>query len=111
MPILDTTGPEHTYVQPGEQAILACQTSAKPKFCSFFHFASKQSYTLSEEITGYEDRNIEFEDLKDPEKKTCGMRITKVKEKHNGEWRCDITTIVDGHTKKGLGTANITVIR
>jgi hypothetical protein len=63
---IDPTGPEHTYVLPGEEAILTCKTSVKFKFCSFFHVASSQSYPLDAEITGYEEGTILFEDLKDP---------------------------------------------
>jgi hypothetical protein len=108
---IDTTGPENTYVLPGEEAILTCKTKYKFASCLFFHIASTNGYSLSPEITGYEDRTILFEDGQDPEKKTCGIRITKVKEEQNGVWRCDITANVDGEPKKGQGFANITVIR
>lgn len=108
---IPTNGPTHTDVLLGGEAVLTCKTAYTHRYCSFVHQGSSQSYSLDADIPGYLDGTVLYEGDNDPDKRTCGMRITKVTENMNGEWRCEITAIIDGKIRQGRGYANITVIR
>jgi len=57
----------------------------------------------------YEDGRIVYHGT--DEKKECGLKVTNVKEKDNGEWKCLITALLDGSAKKGEKAAIITVAK
>lgn len=104
---IPTNGPENIEVMEGGEAVLTCKTAYPYRYCSFTHTASQQSYSLDADIPGYKDGTITYTG----DTKTCGMKISNTTENQNGEWRCDITAIIEGKTRQGRGFANITVIR
>ena len=76
-------GLESVEVREGEEAILSCTTPSEILFCTF-RSPTDETFTMKPGIP-YEDGRIVFHGT--DEKKECGLKITNVKEKDNGEWK------------------------
>jgi len=100
-------GLESVEVREGEEAILSCTTPSDILFCTF-RSPTDETFTMSPGIP-YEDGRIVYHGT--DEKKECGLKITDVKEKDNGEWKCLLTALLDGQAKKGEKAAIITVAK
>jgi len=100
-------GLESVEVREGEEAILSCTTPSEILFCTF-RSPTDETFTMKPGIP-YEDGRIVFHGT--DEKKECGLKITNVKEKDNGEWKCLLTAFVENQAKKGEDSAYITVAK
>lgn len=100
-------GLESVEVREGEEAILSCTTPSEILFCTF-RSPTYETFTMKPGIP-YEDGRIVFHGT--DEKKECGLKITNVKEKDNGEWKCLLTAFVENQAKKGEDSAYITVAK
>jgi len=100
-------GLESVEVREGEEAILSCTTPSDILFCTF-RSPTDETFTMKPGVP-YEDGRIVYHGT--DEKKECGLKITDVKEKDNGEWKCLLTAILDGSAKKGEKAAIITVAK
>jgi len=100
-------GLESVEVREGEEAILSCTTPSEIVFCTF-RSPTDETFTMKKGIP-YEEGRIVYHG--DDEKKECGLKITDVKEKDNGEWKCLLTALLDGSAKKGEKAAIITVAK
>ena len=76
-------GLESVEVREGEEAILSCTTPSEIVFCTF-RSPTDETFTMKKGIP-YEEGRIVYHG--DDEKKECGLKITDVKEKDNGEWK------------------------
>merc|ERR1719278_708773 len=87
---------------------LTCATSVNILFCQFMS-PYGESLIMSPQLN-YEEGRIAFAG-KEPNKH-CGIKINKVEEKDNGDWKCLITASTeDGSAKKGSGSASVTVVK
>jgi len=100
-------GLESVEVREGEEAILSCTTPSDILFCTF-RSPSDETFNMKPGLP-YEDGRIVYHGT--DEKKECGLKVTNVKEKDNGEWKCLITALLDGSAKKGEKAAIITVAK
>jgi len=100
-------GLESVEVREGEEAILSCTTPSDILFCTF-RSPTDETFTMKPGIP-YEEGRIVYHGA--DEKKECGLKITNVKEKDNGEWKCLLTALLDGQAKKGEKAALITVAK
>lgn len=100
-------GLESVEVREGEEAILSCTTPSDILFCTF-RSPTDETFTMKPGVP-YEDGRIVYHGT--DEKKECGLKITDVKEKDNGEWKCLLTALLDGSAKKGEKAAIITVAK
>jgi len=100
-------GLESVEVREGEEAILTCTTPSDILFCTF-RSPTDETFTMKPGIP-YEDGRIVYHG--EDEKRECGLKITDVKEKDNGEWKCLLTALLDGSAKKGEKAAIITVAK
>jgi len=100
-------GLESVEVREGEEAILSCTTPSDILFCTF-RSPTDETFTMKPGIP-YEEGRIVYHGS--DEKKECGLKITNVKEKDNGEWKCLLTALLDGQAKKGEKAALITVAK
>jgi len=92
-------------VRPGEEALLTCMTDAKLKFCTFVS-PSKSSYNIDKDIPHYND-HLYYAEVDGG----CGVRIKNVEEKDDGEWRCELTSLVEGTAIRGSNTISLTVLK
>jgi len=103
-----TVGDASVEVGVGESAELTCATSVNILFCQFMS-PYGESLIMSPQLT-YEEGRIAFAGAEP--NKHCGIKINKVEEKDNGEWKCLITASTeDGSAKKGSGSASVTVVK
>lgn len=103
-----TVGEASVEVRVGESAELTCATSVNILFCQFMS-PYGESLIMSPQLT-YEEGRIAF--AGEEPNKHCGIKINKVEEKDNGEWKCLITASTeDGSAKKGSGSASVTVVK
>eukprot|EP00092_Neocalanus_flemingeri_P001803 GFUD01001922.1.p1 GENE.GFUD01001922.1~~GFUD01001922.1.p1 ORF type:complete len:457 (-),score=111.85 GFUD01001922.1:1280-2650(-) len=100
-------GFESVEVREGEEAILSCTTPSDILFCTF-RSPTDETFTMKSGLP-YEEGRIVYHG--EDEKRECGMKITDVKEKDNGEWKCLLTALLDGQAKKGEKAAIITVAK
>jgi len=100
-------GLESVEVREGEEAILSCTTPSDILFCTF-RSPTDQTFTMAKSIP-YEEGRIVYHGT--DEKRECGMKITNVKEKDNGEWKCLVSALLDGNAKTGEKSAIITVAK
>jgi len=100
-------GLESVEVREGEEAILSCTTPSDILFCTF-RSPTDETFTMAKSIP-YEEGRIVYHGT--DEKRECGMKITNVKEKDNGEWKCLVSALLDGNAKTGEKSAIITVAK
>jgi len=100
-------GLESVEVREGEEAILSCTTPSDILFCTF-RSPTDETFVMKAGVP-YEGGRIVYHGT--DEQKECGLKITDVKEKDNGEWKCLLTAMLDGSAKKGEKAAIITVAK
>ena len=77
----------------GDEAELSCSTSPHPiQFCAFTA-PDGTNFFLKKNIP-YEGGRITY--AGEDETTDCAVKISSVEEKDNGEWKCSITTLVNG---------------
>jgi len=80
-------------VRTGDEAELSCSTSPHPiQFCAFTA-PDGTNFFLKKNIP-YEGGRITY--AGEDETTDCAVKISSVEEKDNGEWKCSITTLVNG---------------
>lgn len=94
-------------VKVGEVAILSCTTPSAISFCTFVS-PQKNQYNMRKGLAHDEGR-IAFHG--EDETKDCAVKITNVKEKDNGAWKCTLTVCESGVCKTGEGSAHVTVVK
>jgi len=100
--------PENVEVKEGEEAILECSTTSVISFCTFIT-PTGQTFIMKKGLAYGDNKRIEFHG--EDEAKDCGLRIKEVKEKDNGDWKCQLTSAIDGAAKVGEGSATVTVVK
>lgn len=98
---LDVQAKGSVSVRPGEEAELSCTTDAKVKFCTFFS-PDGSSYGIDPDINNYAN-HVFYAD-------SCAIRV-KTQETDNGEWRCEITSVIDGSAVQGSNSITLTVLK
>jgi len=94
-------------VRTGDEAQLSCTTSSNIRFCQF-KSPSGEPFILEKGIQ-YEDGRITYDG--EDSNTECGVKITNVMEKDNGQWTCSLTTIANGQAATVEETVSVIVSR